>query len=110
MQASQLGTEPGDRLGCDLGAPADEDVSRHPRPRNAVRQTEPRFRASLPRILFEGNYLWHDLNNWIRSYDLSPDGKRFLMIQSQEEPPPPMKIEIVLNWFEELKRLVPVEE
>jgi len=29
--------------------------------------------------------------------------------RSEAEPPPPTRIKIVLNWFEELKRLVPVE-
>ena len=36
------------------------------------------------------------------------DGKRFLMIQSEAEPAY-TKVKIVLNWFEELKRLVPTE-
>jgi hypothetical protein len=36
--------------------------------------------------------------------DASPDAQRFLM---SEEEPKPRQIHIVLNWFEELKRLVP---
>jgi hypothetical protein len=48
-------------------------------------------------------------------WDISPDGKRFLMIKppgysadalSDEARP---KINIVMNWLEELKRRVPVE-
>lgn len=70
-------------------------------------QTEPVFRASTPRVLFEGDFLDHDLP-WKRDWDVSPDGKRFLMVQSEEEPVY-AKVKIVLNWFEELKRLVPVE-
>ena len=53
-------------------------------------------------------------------WDLSPDGKRFLMMResastdenstgagAKEEKP--RKINIVLNWFEELKERVPVD-
>jgi serine/threonine-protein kinase len=44
------------------------------------------------------------------SYDVSPDGQRFLMIkenaaEGQNASPPRMVV--VLNFFEELKRLVP---
>ena len=46
-----------------------------------------------------------------RNYDITPDGKRFLMIvpagpAGPRDPSPP-QINIVLNWHEELKRLVP---
>jgi len=37
---------------------------------------------------------------------LSPDG-RFLMIEEVDELPEPAEVHVVLNWFEELKRLVP---
>ena len=42
-------------------------------------------------------------------YDVAPDGKRFLMVQ-RDEPPPPARIEIALNWFEELERLIPTDQ
>jgi eukaryotic-like serine/threonine-protein kinase len=45
-----------------------------------------------------------------RMYDVSADGKRFLMIKETsgaDEPPPSARIILVQNWFEELKRLVP---
>ena len=41
-----------------------------------------------------------------RNYDISPDGKRFLLLKETDEQSPPHVI-VVLNWFEELKRLVP---
>jgi len=38
----------------------------------------------------------------------SPDGQRFLMLQPVgQEQPPVTQIHVVLNWAEELKRLVP---
>ena len=36
------------------------------------------------------------------------DGQRFLMIQNVEPEQPATQINVVLNWFEELKRRVPV--
>jgi hypothetical protein len=48
-------------------------------------------------------------------WDIHPDGKRFLMVKTlqQSEKAPaagvPRKINIVLNWTEELKQRVPVK-
>jgi hypothetical protein len=46
----------------------------------------------------------------LRSYDVSPDGQRFLMIKSAppgERPAaPPLSLTVVLNWAEELKARV----
>ena len=38
-----------------------------------------------------------------RMYDLSPDGKHFLIVQHVDPKPAPTKYRVVLNWFEELK-------
>ncbi len=46
-------------------------------------------------------------NRFVRGYqyyDISPDGQRFLMIKAVEGV---AQLNVVLNWFEELKRLVP---
>ncbi len=43
-----------------------------------------------------------------RPYDITPDGQRFLMVFPVTETPDE-RINIVLNWFEELKRLVPTD-
>ena len=42
-------------------------------------------------------------------YDVAPDGQRFVMIKVSEEQEAVGQINIVLNWFEELKRLVPTD-
>ena len=42
------------------------------------------------------------------NYDVSPDGERFVMLQGVEGTRG-SQISVVLNWFEELKRLVPTE-
>jgi hypothetical protein len=44
----------------------------------------------------------------IPSYDVGPDG-RFLMIKPSGPLPGTAPISVVLNWLEELKRLVPVD-
>ena len=66
---------------------------------------EPELRVGKPRLLFEGKYKggWP----WGRNYDIAPDGKRFIMITEEEEKQMPSQINVVLNWSEELKRLVP---
>lgn len=46
-----------------------------------------------------------------RHYDVSPDGKRFLLLMDAETAtgakPAPPEIHLVLNWAEELKAKVP---
>jgi len=67
-------------------------------------QTESTFRAGRPEVLFEGLYRTTGHPDGLQYYDISPDGQRFLMIKRDEDP---AQINVVLNWFEELKRLVP---
>jgi hypothetical protein len=58
---------------------------------------EPIFRAGTPRPLFEGQYTEY--------YDITADGTHFVMlIREQKEL---TEMNVVLNWFEELRRLVP---
>jgi len=68
--------------------------------------TQPSFAAGKPRMLFEGRYEPAPLTN--PNYAVSPDGQRFLMLKPAEHAEDaPTQINIVLNWFEELNRLVP---
>ncbi len=67
-------------------------------------QTEPTFRAGRPEVLFEGSYVKTQFMIGKQYYDISPDGQRFLMIKAEGST---AQINVVLNWFEELKRLVP---
>jgi eukaryotic-like serine/threonine-protein kinase len=68
--------------------------------------TLPSFAAGKPRVLFEGPYMPTPLTT--TNYDVSPDGQRFLMIKPTEQAQAaPTQINVVLNWFEELKRRVP---
>jgi serine/threonine-protein kinase len=65
------------------------------------------FSAASPRLLFEGQYYYTITH---RMYDVAPDGNRFLMIKAAptaEGDKPSQQLVVVLNWTEELKRLVP---
>jgi serine/threonine-protein kinase len=69
-------------------------------------EAESGFSAGKPRLLF-------DLPGYvsggpIRIWDISQDGRRFLMAKLGESRSQPItEIILVQNWFEELKRLVP---
>jgi hypothetical protein len=76
-------------------------------------ETEPTFKHGAPKTLFQGTYIgWPGVQ-----YDIHPDGKRFLLIKlmavtddvSVQQSAGPRKINIVLNWFEELKQRVPAD-
>jgi hypothetical protein len=40
------------------------------------------------------------------NYDVAPDGHRFLMVKDEHQDIASAKIEVVLNWTAELKRLM----
>jgi serine/threonine protein kinase/Tol biopolymer transport system component len=68
--------------------------------------TQPSFAAGKPQMLFEERYEPAPIP--ITNYDVSPDGQRFLMLKPNEQTQAaPTQINVVLNWFEELKRRVP---
>ena len=71
-------------------------------------ETTPTFRVvSRPRPLLIVPNVLRQVSGG--SYDISPDGKRFLMIQEEPDQPALKRITVVQNWFVELKRLAPVE-
>jgi predicted Ser/Thr protein kinase len=69
--------------------------------------TLPTFSAGKPKLLFEGQYVPVQAGLMSTAYDVSPDGQRFLMIKAGEQAQAPSQINVVLNWFEELKQKVP---
>jgi len=64
-------------------------------------QTDTTFKAEKPRLLFEGSYRYN-FTGVTSNYDVTADGQQFVMVKEE-----PSQINVVLNWFEELKRLVP---
>ena len=72
----------------------------------AIRSVAP-FRFDAPRLVLETTAPYaHSSPD--RSWAISPDGKRFLMqsFAGLSEDPPVAALQVVLNWGEELKRLV----
>ena len=66
----------------------------------------PEFKAGNPKMLFEGRFM--SGYQQVLRYDITPDGQRFVMVESEGESQP-TEIIVVLNWFQELNRLVPTE-
>jgi serine/threonine-protein kinase len=69
--------------------------------------TEPDFGLSAPKPLFEMSDDTVTFGNLGASYDVSEDG-RFLMIEKVADAE--IQLVCVQNWFEELKRIAPVEQ
>jgi hypothetical protein len=74
-------------------------------------RTQPTFIAGRPRVLWEGHYS-HGMSSSCGSpgvtsfnYDVTPDGQRFLMVKDVDQDVASNRIEVVLNWTEELRRL-----
>jgi len=72
-----------------------------------VQTSGPKFSAGSPSAVFATKYA-APLNN-SRTYDVSPDGQRFLMIKETAaiDATPTAGIIAVVNWFEELKTKLP---
>ncbi len=68
--------------------------------------TQPTFSAGRPAVLFEGDYLASTFPLAGVTYDVTRDGQRFLMVKQNAASP--TEVNVVVNWFEELRRLVPV--
>ena len=79
-------------------------------------KTQPAFSIETPKLLFRGMYVPSNIKTndpQSNTWDISPDGKRFLMMKesgsSASAARGPRRINIVLNWFEELKQRVPTK-
>ena len=69
--------------------------------------TNREFSTGTPQKLFQGHFVASAAS---RSYDVAPDGRRFIMVQRREQVPLPVShVVIVQNWTEELKRLTPAK-
>jgi serine/threonine-protein kinase len=69
--------------------------------------TEPAFVASKPVVLFERDYAVSQFPAVGIAYDVSRDGQRFLMVKEPDQAGSVPQINVVVNWFEELRRLAP---
>ncbi len=72
--------------------------------------TQPSLKLGAPQLLWEGDYMFGPSSGCgikgttTTSYDVSPDGQRFLMIRESDQRMYATQIVVVLNWVEELKR------
>ena len=74
---------------------------------------DPIMRISTPQQLFRGQY-WYGVggrNGTLgRAWDVDPSHDRFLMVQmpapatttGEVKPPPPVRVNVVLNWLDEV--------
>jgi serine/threonine protein kinase/Tol biopolymer transport system component len=69
--------------------------------------TQPSFSAGKPKVLFAGQYQPSPNITPTANYDIAPDGQRFLMLKLAGQDQAATQINVVLNWFEELKQKVP---
>jgi hypothetical protein len=62
-----------------------------------------------PVKILDSSYVWTLPTYGGRHYDVSPDGRRFLMVKQSDrhQTNAPPSITVVQNWFEELKRVLP---
>jgi serine/threonine-protein kinase len=70
------------------------------------------FAAGMPQLLFQGSYFAVASQAARgRTYDVTPDGKRFVFVKNAKPehaaPEPVLPFEVVLNFFDELRRLAP---
>jgi serine/threonine-protein kinase len=73
-------------------------------------RTQPTFSAGKPRLLFEAPRAALSPRAGLGAdYSVSADGQRFLMVRPREQAQTALtQINVVTNWFEELKQRVPV--
>ena len=87
------------------GPPAPVDAA------NSGVMTVPRLRIGRPRPLFPIRAGLAFASIPVRSYDVAPDGQRFYAMQYRDPSPAPptTHINLILNWFEELKVKAPAK-
>ena len=66
-------------------------------------RTEPAVSISKPRALFEGLY---EVMDGPINYDVTPDGRRFLMVK-MERSEAPTELRVVTGWDRELRKALP---
>ena len=64
------------------------------------------LQLATPQTLFEGSYANGYVPDATAFYDVTPDGQRFVMVREKRFQD---QFQVVVNWFEELKRLAPTD-
>jgi hypothetical protein len=63
--------------------------------------------TGTPRALFHSGISVNG-DVWTRGYSVAPDGRFLVIHEIQADQPVSSRIQVVIGWFSELKRLVPV--
>ena len=64
-------------------------------------ETGSTLRIGTPRTLFGGNFIWA---GW-HPFDVSPDGRRFVMVRQNAHLPGYKELRMVVNWQKDIERL-----
>jgi len=64
----------------------------------------PGFTAGRPQPLFTVTSVYR-MSGTATAYDIHPEGRRFIMVSEPDAEVPRAQINIVLNWFDELRRI-----
>jgi hypothetical protein len=79
-----------------------------------VDETPTTLNVGAPAVLFEDPYRLDTggATGGMANYDISPDGKRFVFVAEPKTAnggAEPVRLNVVLHWFEELKRRAPTQ-
>ena len=69
-----------------------------------VTTTSDPIRVGRPTRMFEGDFEVASLFPGFPSYDVTPDGQRFVMVTRADDTPRPVRLEVVLGWVQDLER------
>jgi len=72
-------------------------------------QTDPTFKPGKPREIFDVSQMFFP-NAPLNNYDITPDGKRFMMVRNAGFSGNATSFNVVLNWIEELKRDIAIRK
>ena len=67
---------------------------------------DPSLEVGSPVVLFEGPFI----NIPGYSWDISPDGDRFLLVENPAQNEPLTKLVVITNFFDEIQRRLPVDQ
>ena len=68
-------------------------------------ETDPVFKSTVPSALFAWRFQPDERGG---EYDVTPDGRQFVMVKRNQETF--TEVNVILNWVEELERMVPAEQ
>jgi hypothetical protein len=65
-------------------------------------ETSPDFSVSKSRLVFEAHFA--RISSDVPNYDIAPNGQRLLMVKENQQKAAITQLNVVLNWFQELKQ------